>query len=70
MKVTAIIDDELIYDAIKYSNSKNTTEAIKIALKEYNNVNRLKELSALVKEQPLRFAYSAEELRELNRKEK
>ncbi|MFW5761727.1 MAG: type II toxin-antitoxin system VapB family antitoxin [Cyclobacteriaceae bacterium] len=69
MKVTAIIDDELIYDAIKYSNSKNTTEAIKIALKEYNNVNRLKELNAQINKQPLSFAFSAEELRELNRKE-
>jgi len=34
MKVTAIIDDKLIEDAMKYSNSSTITDALKTALKE------------------------------------
>ncbi len=67
MKVTAIIDDDLINDAIKYSNAKNITEAVKTALKEYNAVNKLNELSKKIKKSPLQFSHTAEEIRKLNR---
>ena len=70
MKVTAMIDDDLIEDAIRYSNAKNITEAVKTALREYNAVNRLRELSKEIKKNPLQFTHSAEEIRELNRGEK
>lgn len=67
MKVTAMIDDDMINDAIRYSNAKNITEAVKTALREYNAVNRLNELSKQIKNNPLKFSHTAEEIRELNR---
>lgn len=67
MKVTAIIDDDLINEAIKYSKAKNITEAVKTALREYNAVNKLLELSKEIKKNPLKFSHTAEEIRELNR---
>lgn len=67
MKLTAIIDDGLINEAIKYSNARNITEAVKIALKDYIAMKKLKELSQQIKEKPLKFKYTAEEIRSLNR---
>ncbi len=67
MKVTAMIEDSLINDAIRYSNAKNITEAVKIALKEFIAMKKLKELSGELKQNPLKFKHSAEEIRSLNR---
>jgi hypothetical protein len=67
MKVTAIIDDGLIKETIKYSNAKNITEAVKVALKEYIAIKKLKELSEQIKKNPLKFKHTAEEIRSLNR---
>ncbi|MEJ5962564.1 type II toxin-antitoxin system VapB family antitoxin [Pedobacter immunditicola] len=68
MKVTAIIDDKLIQEAIRYSKSATITDALKIALKAYINSQKLKELSQQVKNNPLVFNCSAEDLRSINRK--
>jgi len=67
MKITAIIDDKTIEEAIKYSNSSTVTDALKVALKEYINIQKLKELSLKVKNDPLVFKHSAEEIRSVNR---
>ena len=67
MKVTAIIDDALIKEAIRYSNAKSTTEAVKIALQEYIALKRLRELGNQIKTKPLKFNHSADEIRSLNR---
>jgi len=67
MKVTAIIDDKLINEAIKYSNAKNITEAVKVALNEYIAVKKLSELAEEIKANPLKFKHTAEEIRSLNR---
>lgn len=67
MKVTALIDDALINEAIKYSDAKNITEAVKVALKEYIAIKKLKELGEELKNNPLKFKYSADEIRTLNR---
>ncbi|MBA7540808.1 hypothetical protein ES705_33111 [subsurface metagenome] len=67
MKVTAMIDDDLINEAVKYSNAKTITEAVKVALKEYIANKRLKELSEELKRNPLKFKHTAEEIRSLNR---
>ena len=67
MKVTALIEDGLINDAIKYSKAKNITEAVKIALKEYIALKKLKELGEELKQNPLKFKHSADEIRSLNR---
>jgi Arc/MetJ family transcription regulator len=67
MKVTAMIDDSLINDTIKYSGAKSITEAVKVALREYIASKKLKELTAQIKNNPLQFKHSAEEIRSLNR---
>ena len=67
MKVTAMIDDALIHQAIKYSKAKTITEAVKIALREYIALKKLKELSDEIKKTPLKFKHTAEEIRSLNR---
>lgn len=67
MKVTAILEDALIHEAIRYSNAKTITEAVKVALQEFIAINKLKELSEELREKPLEFKHSAEELRNLNR---
>lgn len=67
MKVTAIIDDKTIKDAMKYSKATTVTETLKVALNEYIRIQKLKDLGRLVKKQPIYFEFSAEEIRNLNR---
>jgi hypothetical protein len=67
MKVTAIIDDETIKDAMKYSEASTVTDTLKIALNEYIRLQKLKNLSNLIKNQPMRFKYTADQIRNLNR---
>lgn len=67
MKVTAIIDDKTIEDAMKYSNSSTITEALKVALREYINSQKLKELGRMIKTNPMVFSHSADDIRNSNR---
>jgi len=69
MKVTAIIDDVIIKDAMKYSKATNVTETLKVALNEYVRLQKLKALSRMIKEEPVQFNLSAEEIRNLNREQ-
>jgi hypothetical protein len=69
MKVTAIIDDAIIKDAMKYSRASNVTETLKVALNEYVRLQKLKALSRMIKEEPVQFNLSAEEIRNLNREQ-
>lgn len=66
MKVTAIISDDLIEEAMKYAKTKTTTDTLKVALKEYIALQKIKELSANVFQEPLEFNYSAKYLRDKN----
>jgi len=69
MKVTAIIPDELIKEAKNLTNSKNITEALKIALREWINIKHIKELNNLIETSPLEFNdnFDWEKIREINR---
>jgi hypothetical protein len=67
MKVTAIISDEMIEEAMKYSQAKTITETLKIALEEYISMQKIKELNGSVLNEPLEFNYSAKQLRRKNR---
>lgn len=69
MKVTAIIDDEMIKDAMRYSQKTTITDTLKIALKEYIRLHKLKELSKIVQKESLEFDTTAEEIRNLNRQQ-
>ena len=67
MKVTVNLDAKLVKEAMKWSEAKTITEALKTALTEYVAIKRLKQLSAEIKEKPLRFMHTADETRSLNR---
>lgn len=69
MKVTAIIDDTIIKDAMKYSKASTVTETLKVALNEYVRLQKLKVLSKMIKKEPVQFILSAEEIRNLNREQ-
>ena len=68
MKITAIIDDQMIQEAMEYSNTSTITAALKIALKEYISIQKLKLLSRQIKSEPLRFHHSSNKIRSTNRK--
>ena len=67
MKVTALIDDKMIQEAVKYSNAKNITEALKVALREYIAIEKTKELIKQVEIENFEFTHTAEEIRNINR---
>ncbi len=66
MKVTAIIDDNTIAEAIAYSKANSITEALKVALVAYISQQKLIELGKKIKHNPLQFSKNAEEIRALN----
>ncbi|MCL6261684.1 type II toxin-antitoxin system VapB family antitoxin [Aquiflexum sp. TKW24L] len=66
MKVTVILRDELIKEALEYTKAETITEALKIALKGYISNQKLKKMSLSILQEPLEFKYSAKELREKN----
>lgn len=67
MKVTAIIPDELIVEAMELSKADTITETVKIALIAYIRTQKIKQLGATVLNDPLAFRYAAKEIRDLNR---
>lgn len=68
MKVTAIISKELIEEAMKLSKADTITEALKVALVSYIRSQKVKQIGASIVSEPLEFRYSAQELRDLNRR--
>ncbi len=70
MKVTAIINDDLVKSVVNLSLSKNITEGIVIALEDYVYRKKIEQLINDVDQEPLKFqeGFSAEKVRELNRK--
>jgi hypothetical protein len=68
MKVTAIIPQELIDEAMKFSKAETITETLKVALISYIRSQKIKKIGATIVSEPLEFKYSAQELRDLNRK--
>ncbi|MFD2202501.1 type II toxin-antitoxin system VapB family antitoxin [Shivajiella indica] len=68
MKVTAIISKELIDEAMELSKADTITEALKVALVSYIRSQKIKQIGATIVSEPLEFKYSAQELRDLNRR--
>lgn len=54
MKVTAIIEDDLIEQVKKISGGKNITESVTIALKSYVKHNKMEVLYDSIKDKPLK----------------
>ena len=68
MKVTAIIPDELVSEAQILSNARNITDTMIIALKNYISLQKVKAMGEAIKDKPLQFDCTAEEIRDLNRR--
>ena len=70
MKVTALIPDELVNEVKHYSSGKNITDSLIIALQEWVSLKKIIELNQKISNNPLEFRknFSAEEVRELNRR--
>ena len=69
MKVTALIPEDVINEVKKISGGKNITDSLLIALTDYVNRNRIKNLTKKIKTNPLEFIddFSAEKVRHANR---
>ncbi len=70
MKVTALINDDLVNSVLKLSKGKNITESLVIALEDYVYRKKMEMLIEDIKNEPLQFqdGFSAESVRKLNRK--
>ncbi len=68
IKITALIEDELIQEVIATSGAKNITEALKIALKDYLSRRKLAELAKDIAAEPIEFYYGADQLRDSNQR--
>lgn len=67
MKVTALIPDELVKEVQSLSNAKNITEAMIVALNSYVSLEKLKAMGETIGKKPLKFKYTAQYIRDLNR---
>ena len=67
MKVTALIPDELIKEVQRLSNAKNITEGLLVALNSYVALKKLKAMGEAINKKPLKFRYTAQDIRDLNR---
>ncbi len=70
MKVTALMDDQLIDDVRTFSGGRNITESMVIALTDWLRIQKIKELNRKLDAEPLQFqdGFSAEKVRKLNRR--
>ena len=66
MKVTAIIDDDLVNNVKVYSQSSTVTEAITIALKDWLDMYNIKELNRNISKNPI-FIKDGKKNRKINR---
>jgi hypothetical protein len=66
MKITAIIDDDLVNNVKAYTRSSTVTEAITIALKDWLDSYHIKELNKKISENPI-FIENGQQIREINR---
>jgi hypothetical protein len=68
MKITALIEDNLIQEVIATSGAKNITEALKITLNDCLSRRKLVELEKDITTEPIEFYYGEDQLRESNQR--
>lgn len=66
MKVTALLPDEMIREAMEFSETSTVTDALKTALAHYISIEKIKRASASIVSEPLEFYYTADDLRSKN----
>lgn len=67
MKVNVLIPDELVKEVQSLSNAKNITEAMIVALNSYVALEKLKAMGEKIGKKPLKFKFTAQDIRYLNR---
>ena len=67
MKVNVLIPDELVKEVQSLSNARNITEAMIVALNMYVAHEKLKVMGKRIGKKPLKFKYTAQNIRDLNR---
>ena len=66
MKVTAIIPDDLINSVKEHTQSETITEAITIALKDWIDIHKIRELNKKIAQNPV-YMNNGQQIREINR---
>jgi hypothetical protein len=66
MKVTAIIEDDLVNNVKAYTRSHTITGAITIALKDWLDIHQIKELNKEIAQNPISIK-NGQKIRETNR---
>ncbi|SDA71194.1 hypothetical protein SAMN03080617_01853 [Algoriphagus alkaliphilus] len=66
MKITALIPEEMIKEAMELSRAATITDALKTALAQYIAIEKIKRASESLVSEPLEFYYTAEQLRSKN----
>lgn len=66
MKVTALLPDEMIREAMELSETSTVTDALKTALTHYISIEKIKRAAASIAAEPLEFYFTADELRSKN----
>ncbi|MEP0369191.1 MAG: DUF2191 domain-containing protein [Cyclobacteriaceae bacterium] len=69
MKITALIDDNLIAEIKELTGGRNITDAITIALKAYASQKKLDKAMKMIDQEPLQFQedFTAYGIRKINR---
>ena len=72
MKVTALMDDQLVKEVRQFSGGKNITESLVTALTEWVNLQKIKKLNAEIERKPFQFQpdFTAASVRALNRRKR
>ena len=66
MRVTAIIEDNLVRDVKTYTQSDTVTEAINIVIKDWLDIYAVKALNAQISQKPITIK-AGNTIREINR---
>lgn len=66
MKVTALLPEEMIKEAMALSGAATITDALKTALSRFISTEKIKRASENIAAEPLEFYYTAEQLRSKN----
>lgn len=72
IKVTALLPGNLIHDLQAITQMETLTESLKMAVEHYVRSQKLLQLTENIKKKPLQFrkGFSAEKIRELNRRKR
>lgn len=66
MKITALLPEEMVKEAMALSGVTTITDTLKTALIHYISIEKIKRASESIVSEPLEYYYTAEKLRTKN----